>query len=93
MENWKRALVAGSAGASIIMFLKRKNAAGMVLGGVALVTLAAEYPDEFEAFRERLPEYLERGTGYLDMVGRLGERLAQVAEGRTSNFLETLLSR
>jgi hypothetical protein len=93
MENWKRALLAGSAGASVIMFLKGKSLAGMMLGGVALITLAMEYPDEFEAFRQRLPEYVERGTGYIDMIGRVSERLAQATEGRTANLLEALLSR
>ena len=93
MENWKRALLAGSAGASIVMFLKGKSAAGMVLGGVALVTLAMEYPDEFEAFRERLPDYVEHGTRYIDMIGRVSERLAQAAEGRASNLVDAFLSR
>jgi hypothetical protein len=91
MENWKRALLAGSAGASAIMFLKGKRAAGIVLAGVGLATLASEYPEKFAAFRERLPGYIERGTSFLDVVARAGERLAEVAEKRGSTWYESLL--
>jgi hypothetical protein len=91
MENWKRALLAGSAGASAIMFLKGKRAAGIVLAGVGLATLASEYPEKFAAFRESLPGYVERGTSFLDVVSRAGERLAEVAERRGSTWFESLL--
>jgi hypothetical protein len=91
MENWKRALLAGSAGASAIMFLKGKQAAGIVLAGVSLATLSSEYPEKFAAFRESLPGYVERGTNFLDAVVRAGERLAEVAEQRGSTWYESLL--
>lgn len=91
MENWKRALLAGSAGAAVIMFLKGKPAAGIILAGVGLATLASEYPDKFADFREKLPHYLERGNTFLDVVSRVGERLAEVAESRGSTWYEALL--
>jgi hypothetical protein len=91
METWKRALLAGSAGAALIMFLKGKSAAGIILAGVGLATLASEYPDKFAEIRERLPEYMERGNTFLDVVSRVGERLAEVAESRGSNWYEALL--
>lgn len=91
MENWKRALLAGSAGAAVIMFLKGKPAAGMILAGVGLATLASEYPDKFADFREKLPHYIERGNTFLDVVSRVGERLAEVAESRGSTWYEALL--
>lgn len=93
MENWKRALVAGAAGASVVMFLRRKNTAGLILGGVALTALASEYPDKFVEFRENLPYYFERGTIYLDVVTRAGERLAEFSQGRRTDWLETLLNK
>jgi len=37
MENWKKALLAGSAGASAILFLKGKPSAGLILAGVSRV--------------------------------------------------------
>ena len=52
MENWKRALLAGSAGTSAVMFLKGNRAAGFILAGVSLATLASEYPEKFAEFRE-----------------------------------------
>lgn len=92
MENWKRALVAGSAGASAILFLKRKRAAGVILAGVSLATLASEYPEKFAEFRENLPTYIEHGTGFLDAVLRAGERLAEVAGKQSSTWYDSLLS-
>jgi hypothetical protein len=92
MENWKRALVAGSAGASAIMFLEGRRTAGIILAGVSLATLASEYPEKFAAFRENLPDYMESGTKFLDLVSRLGERLAEAANRHRSNWHESRLS-
>jgi hypothetical protein len=91
MQNWKRAVVAGSAAAAAIMFVKRKNAAGVLLAGIGLVTLATEYPEKFAEVRRRLPEYLERGTAVVNLAGQLGERFAQNAERSGSHWLEAIL--
>jgi hypothetical protein len=93
MEYWKRALLAGSAGAAAIMFVKGNNSAGLILTGVGLATLASEYPEKFAELRENLPDYIERGTAFLDVVSRVGERLAGFEEGNSSGLLEELLSR
>lgn len=93
MENWKRALLAGSAATATIMFLKGNKTAGLVLAGVSLATLASEYPEKFAELRENLPDYIERGTTYLDVVTRVGERLAEAVENRGGNWYEALLSR
>ena len=85
MENWKRAVVGASAGAAVLMLAKGKTTAGVVLAGVSLSMLASEYPDQFAEFRERLPEYVERGSVFLDIVLRAGERLAQ-AESQISRW-------
>ena len=74
MENWKRALLAGSSVASVILLLRGKRAPGILFGGISLATLASEYPDQFAEFRENLPDYVERGTRFLDVVTRAGER-------------------
>lgn len=91
MPNWKRAVVAGSAAAALLMFLKRRSGAGMLMAGVGLVTLATEYPEKFAEVRRRLPEYLERGTAVVNLAGKLGERFAQNAEARGSRWLEAIL--
>jgi hypothetical protein len=80
MENWKRVLIAGSAGLSVMCFLKRRRAGGLIFGGVALATLASEYPEKFAEIRARLPEYMQRGAALLNVASRIGERLAEVAE-------------
>ena len=92
MPYWKRALLAGSAAASTILFLKKKRAAGILLAGVGLATLASEYPEKFARIREDLPEYIERGTKFLDLVSRLGERLSAATQRRSSEWYESLRS-
>jgi hypothetical protein len=91
MENWKRAVLAGSAGLCVILLLKGKHAAGLISGGVALATLASEYPEEFRRVRARLPYYIERGTILVDVASRLGERWAEIAENGRRPWYEALL--
>jgi hypothetical protein len=91
MENWKRALLAGSAVAAAITFLKGKSNAGIILSGIALATLASEYPDEFAELRDQLPRFMERGTTFLSVATRVGERLAEAADGRGAAWYESLL--
>ena len=93
MEDWKKALLAGSAAGAVIMLLKGKTLPATVFAGIGLVTLAAEYPEEFAKVRDRLPEYLDRGSAFIDTASRLGERLAQTAERRGVTWYEALLSR
>lgn len=93
MENWKKALLAGSAGASLMLFLKGNKTAGLIFAGVSLATLASEYPEKFAEFRENLPDYVERGSTFLDVVSRVGERLADAAESRGTAWYEALLAR
>ena len=91
MENWKKALLAGSAGASALLFLRGKPAAGLVLAGVSLAALASEYPEKFAEFRDNLPDYIDRGNSFLNVVSRAGERLAEAADRRGSGWYEALL--
>ena len=77
MKDWKRVLVAGSAGASVILLLKGKTAAGLLVAGVGVATLASEYPEKFADVRDHLPDYAERGTKYLDLISGVVQRLAE----------------
>ena len=79
MENWKRALVFGAAGASVIMLLQGKKTAGMILAGVSLAGLASEYPEQFERVRQLLPDYFERGMHVMEMAARAGKRITEAA--------------
>jgi hypothetical protein len=80
MEAWKKALVAGSAGTSAILFLKKKWPAGVLTAGVALAVLASEYPEKFEDIRSSLPEYFDRGMRLLEMTSRVGQKITQFAQ-------------
>jgi hypothetical protein len=82
MENWKKMLVAGSAAGSAIMFLKKKPGAGILLAGVSLVALAAEYPQQFTKVRRALPDYFSRGMRLAEFASRASERMSEFAQRR-----------
>src|SRR6266568_4529522 len=92
MENWKRGLIAGSAGLSLVFLLKGSRTGALIFGGAALATLASEYPEKFAEIRKKLPDYMDRGATFLEVVSRLGERLAEVTESRSSAWVEALLN-
>ncbi len=90
MTNWKQAAIAVSAGAAVILLLKGRRPAAVLAGGIGIAVLASEYPDKFERFREELPMYVERGTGFLDMAMRVGSKIGELAEKRASHAFEEL---
>jgi hypothetical protein len=92
MENWKVALVSGTAGLGTALFLKRKWTAGIIVASVGLATIASEYPEKFNEVRRRLPDYIERSSHFLEVASRVGERLAEAAEDRSRTWYESLLS-
>jgi len=92
MENWKRGLIAGSAGLSLVFLLKGSRTGALIFSGAALATLASEYPEKFAEIRKKLPDYMDRGATFLEVVSRLGERLAEVTESRSSAWVEALLN-
>ena len=80
MDGWKRAVVAGSLGTSIVFFAKKKWPAGVLSAGVGLAVLASEYPEKFDEVRAALPEYLQGGMRLMDIVTRAGQKIAQFAD-------------
>ena len=83
MDSWKKALVAGAVGAATVLFLKKKYPAGVLATGVGLAVLASEYPEKFESVRKALPDYFDRGMRVMEMAGRAGKRITDVA-GQTA---------
>ena len=79
MDNWKKAVLAGSITGATILFLKRRHAAGILTTGVGLALLASEYPEKFEQVRRALPDYFERGLRVMDMAARAGKRITDSA--------------
>ena len=90
MENWKRAVIAGSVGAAAMLLLKGKRPAAVLVGGVGLAVLASEYPDQFGKIREELPSYVRQGTRFLDLAMRIGRKIEELAEKRAARAFEEL---
>ncbi len=90
MENWKRAVIAGSVGAATMLLLKGKRPAAVLVGGVGLAVLASEYPDHFGKIREELPSYVRQGTKFLDLAMKIGHRIEEWAEQRAARAFEEL---
>ena len=81
MENWKRAVIAGSAGTAALLVIKGRRPAAV---------LASEYPDQFVRIREELPSYVRQGTRFLDLAIRIGSRIEELAERRAARAFEEL---
>jgi hypothetical protein len=92
MENWKKAVLAGSTGLAAIFLVRGKATGAFIFGGVAVATLASEYPEKFAQIRRDLPHYVDRGTTLLEVASRIGERLAEATERRGSAWYESLLT-
>lgn len=92
MENWKKAVIAGSAGLAAISLVKGKATGVFIFGGVALATLASEYPGKLAEIRRDLPRYIDRGTTLLEIASRVGERFAETAGRRGNAWYESLLT-
>lgn len=92
MENWKKAVLAGSSGLAIISLLRGHRAGSLLFGGIALATLASEYPEKMAEIRRKMPDYIDRGTTMLEIASRIGERMAEATERRGSAWYEALLS-
>ena len=90
MENWKRAVIAGSVGVATVLLLKRKRPAAVLVGGVGLAVLASEYPDQLEKIREELPSYVRQGTRFLDLAMKIGSKIEELAEQRAARAFEEL---
>jgi hypothetical protein len=90
MENWKRAVIAGSVAAATMLLLKGRRPAAVLVGGVGLAVLASEYPDQFEKIREELPLYVRQGTKFLDLAMQIGSRIEELAEKRAARAFEEL---
>lgn len=91
MENWKKLLIAGSAGLSVMCFLKRRRATGFFFGGVALAALASEYPEQFREIRSSLPQHLRRGATLLNVASRIGEHMGAAGRSKGAAWDEELV--
>ena len=90
MENWKRAVIAGSIGTAALLLVKGRRPAAVLVGGVGLAVLASEYPNQFAQIREELPSYVRQGTKFLDLAMKIGGKIEDMAEKRAARAFEEL---
>ena len=90
MENWKRAVIAGSAAMAAMLALRGRRPAAVLVGSLGLAVLASEYPDQFVRIREELPSYVQQGTKYLDLAIKIGGKIEELAEKRAARAFEEL---
>lgn len=90
MQNWKRAVIAGTAGAATILALKGKRPAAVLVGGVGLAVLASEYPEKFARIREEIPSYVRQGTRFLDLAMKIGTKIEGLAARGGRNLMREL---
>jgi hypothetical protein len=75
--DWKKALIYGSLAAGVIVFLTGRRPVGVVIAGIGLATLASENPEKFEELWRRAPEYLEKGSKFVDVAASFLERMGE----------------
>jgi len=80
MENWKKAVLVGSAGAAAVLFVKGKRPAGILAAGIGLVVLATEYPQAFDRVANLTPGTLGRGLRLVEFVSRASQKLAEATD-------------
>jgi hypothetical protein len=79
VQNWKKAVIAGSVAAGAVLLIKGKKSLGAAATTAGLVLLASEYPDQFEQVWANAPEYISRGSQIFSTVQKLAERFADEA--------------
>jgi len=79
--DWKKALIYGSFAAGAVLFLTGRRPAGLAVAGIGLATFASENPEKFEELWRRAPEYIDKGSKFVDMAATFLERLGQQQQG------------
>jgi hypothetical protein len=83
MTNFKKAVIAGSLGAGVLLLFARRRPAAIAAATVGLAVLASEYPEKFESVWENAPEYVSRGVQIFRTLSQIAERFADQAAERS----------
>src|SRR5436305_13728157 len=75
--DWKKTLMIGSFAAGAILFLTGRRPAGLAIAGIGVATFAAENPEKFEEVWRQMPEYIEKGSKFVDMAAGFLERIGE----------------
>ena len=79
--DWKKTVIYGSFAAGAVLFLMGKRPAGLAVAGIGVATFAVEHPERFEEIWHRMPEYIEKGSKFVDMASTFIERLGEEKSG------------
>jgi hypothetical protein len=79
--DWKKVLMYGSFAAGAILILTGRRPAGLAVAGIGLATLASEHPEKFEEIWQHMPEYVEKGSKFVDMAATFLERIGEHQAG------------
>ena len=84
--DWKKALIYGSFAAGAVLFLTGRRPVGLAVAGIGLATLASENPEKFEELWTRMPEYIDKGSKFVDMAATFLERVGHQQGGGYRNI-------
>ena len=84
--DWKKTLIYGSFAAGAVLFLTGRRPAGLVIAGIGVATLAAEHPEKFQELWRQMPEYIEKGSKFVDMASSFLERMGEQRSGGYRNM-------
>src|ERR1051325_5304189 len=79
--DWKKTLIVGSFAAGAILFLTGRRPAGLAVAGIGGANFALEKPGKIAKQWDRMPEYIEKGSKFVDMASTFLERLGQERGG------------
>ena len=84
--DWKKTLIYGSFAAGAILFLTGRRPAGLAVAGIGVATFASEHPEKFAEIWHHMPEYIEKGSKFVDMAANFLERLGEQHAGGYRNM-------
>jgi hypothetical protein len=84
--DWKKTLMYGSFAAGAVLFLTGRRPLGLAIAGIGVATLASEHPEKFEEIWQHMPEYIEKGSKFVDMASGFLERIGEQKSGGYRNM-------
>jgi len=84
--DWKKTLMYGSFAAGAILFLTGRRPAGLAVAGIGVATFASEHPEKFAEIWHHMPEYIDKGSKFVDMAANFLERLGEQHAGGYRNM-------
>ena len=84
MANWKRALIFGSLGAGVALYVSGRRAAGTALAGVGVGTLIYQNRETLQRLVNDAPQFIEKGLQVAQTLTTVGQRLMEARRSATA---------